>query len=54
MADKRKRERRSEKERQDLLERWSNTPAVNPHYQGATPADVARALLAKPDFKSRV
>ena len=27
---------------------WSNTPSVNPRYKGATPADVARALLGKP------
>ena len=29
------------------LRRWSNTPSVNPRYKGATPADMARALLRK-------
>ncbi len=29
------------------LREWSETPSVNPRYKGATPADVARALLDK-------
>ena len=31
----------------EALRKWSNTPSVNPRYKGATPADVARALLGK-------
>ena len=27
------------------LERWQNTPAANPFYQGLTPVEVARVLL---------
>lgn len=30
-----------------MLREWSTTPAVNPHYKGATPGDVVRALLRK-------
>lgn len=30
-----------------MLREWSHTPSPNPRYKGATPADVARALLRK-------
>lgn len=30
--------------RKAAVRRWSNTPAVNPRYKGATPADMVRAL----------
>ena len=29
------------------MEEWMDTPAVNPHYRGATPRQVARALLGR-------
>ena len=29
------------------VKKWSDTPAENPRYKGATPGDVARALLGK-------
>jgi len=45
-----RRTKRQEKKRIRDLEEWSNTPAVNPYYQGATPRDVARALL-RPDAR---
>ncbi len=38
----------TEKERHAAVEEWSTTPSPNPRYQGATPADVGRALLRKP------
>ena len=38
----------TEKARKEAVEKWSNTPAENPRYRGATPSDVGRALLAKP------
>ncbi len=44
MIDK-KRTNRQEKKRVAKLERLEHTPAVNPYYRGATPRDVARALL---------
>ncbi len=34
-----------EKARREAVEKWANTPAVNPRYKGATPAMVGRALL---------
>ena len=34
-------------ERKAARDKWANTPAVNPRYKGATPAEVARALLGK-------
>ena len=42
----------------EMLREWSNTPSPNPRYKGATPGDVARALLGKkpvrhPDKVSR-
>lgn len=30
------------------VQEWQDTPSPNPRYKGATPADVARALLRKP------
>ncbi len=33
------------------LREWSETPSVNPRYKGATPADMARALLDKKPVK---
>lgn len=33
---------------EDALREWSTTPSVNPRYKGATPTDVARALLKRP------
>ena len=40
----------------DVEAEWAQVPARNPFYKGATPADVARALLGKPPtgLKSRV
>ena len=35
----------TESERQEAIRKWANTPAVNPAYKGATPADIVRALL---------
>ena len=37
----------SGRERREALEKWSTTPATNPRYKAATPADVVRALLGK-------
>ena len=34
----------SEDARKAAIRRYSNTPAVNPRYKGATPADMVRAL----------
>ena len=34
----------TEPTRQAAVRRYSNTPAVNPRYKGATPADMVRAL----------
>ena len=31
----------------EAVRKWSNTPSPNPRYKGATPADMARALLGK-------
>ena len=31
----------------DALQKLADTPAVNPRYKGATPNDLARALLRK-------
>ena len=36
-----------EKKREQALREWSDTPALNPRYKGATPGDVVRALLRK-------
>ena len=36
---------KSEQARTDLLDRWQNTPAANPMYEGKTPAELARAIL---------
>ena len=40
--------KRQEKARQRAVREWQDAPAVNPHYEGATPAEVGRALLRKP------
>ena len=46
-------EQRKEQERLRLLEKRSNTPALNPFYRGKTPKDVARILFqAKPTKRS--
>ena len=34
----------NEAARKAAVRRYSNTPAVNPRYRGATPADMVRAL----------
>ncbi len=34
-----------EQKRLDLIDRWENTPAENPAYEGKTPAEMARAIL---------
>ena len=39
------RKSKREQARLDLIDRWENTPAVNPLYKGKTPAEVARAIL---------
>lgn len=41
----------SKKSLPEALHEWSETPAVNPRYKGATPADLARALLGKKPVK---
>ncbi|MDE2772083.1 MAG: hypothetical protein OXI46_00025 [Gemmatimonadota bacterium] len=38
---------RKEIERDEAVREWSTTPSVNPRYKGATPAEVARALLKR-------
>ena len=49
-----------EKARKAAVREWTETPAENPRYKGATPADVGRALLRKkadadaPPVKSRM
>ena len=35
------------KERKAAVHEWTDTPAENPRYKGATPGDVDRALLGK-------
>ena len=37
----------TEQQRKAAVREWSNTPSPNPRYRGATPGDVARALLGK-------
>ena len=37
----------TEQQRKAAVRKWSNTPSPNPRYMGATPGDVARALLGK-------
>ena len=44
MKKKRKVSKREQK-RLDLIDRWQNTPAENPLYQGKTPLEVAQVLL---------
>ena len=39
---------RKEAEHEEAVREWSTTPSPNPRYKGATPADVARALLKRP------
>ena len=34
-------------------QQWQDTPASNPRYKGATPAEVGRALLRKPARKKQ-
>lgn len=41
----------TEAERLEAIRKWAGTPARNPDYEGATPADVARALLLPRDPK---
>lgn len=38
----------NERARKEAVDKWSTSPAENPRYGGATPADVGRALLRKP------
>ena len=35
----------------EKVREWSETPSVNPRYKGATPTDVARALLGEKPLK---
>lgn len=44
---KRRRRKRRDRKRREHLAEWTDTPAANPLYQGATPREVARALLGK-------
>ena len=44
MTEKRK---AYKKERKAAVKKWSDTPAENPRYEGATPSEVGRALLGK-------
>lgn len=43
----------TEDERRAAIREWANTPSRNPRYKGATPADIARALLLPTDPKKR-
>ena len=43
---------KTEKTPESVPSDWADTPAVNPRYKGATPTEVARALLRKPVQKS--
>ena len=36
---------KNESRRAKAVDHWANTPAVNPAYRGATPNQVARAML---------
>ncbi len=38
---------KDEEARKRAVREWEDTPSPNPRYQGATPADVGRALLGK-------
>ena len=40
-----KKRKLTEPEREKLVHEWTRTPAINPRYRGATPAEVARSLL---------
>ena len=42
----------TEEERKAALEKWTDTPAVNPHYKGATPRQIARVLMGLPVSES--
>ena len=44
----RRRKKPTEKARQRAVKEWEDTPSPNPRYEGATPAQVGRALLRKP------
>ena len=44
----------SEKERAKLIERWENKPSENPEFKGATPREVAMALLKPLGGKGRL
>ena len=35
----------TEKKRAELIERWENTPSENTTFKGATPHEIAKALL---------
>ena len=35
----------TDEQRKALIQKWASTPSPNPRYGGATPTDVARALL---------
>jgi len=43
----------TEDERKAAIREWANTPSQNPRYKGATPDDIARALMLSRDPKVR-
>lgn len=45
--------RGTEAQRKEALRKWARTPSPNPRYKGATPADIARALLLPLDPELR-
>ena len=44
--------RRRIRELPERIQKWTVTPSVNPRYRGASPMDVARALVGKPPVKA--
>ena len=43
--NKKPKKSKREQKRLDLIDRWENTPAENPAYEGKTPAEMVRAIL---------
>ena len=45
LTPKRLEDATAEEQAQSDLDRWQNTPAENPFYEGKTPLDMAKVLL---------
>lgn len=43
----------TEEERLELIRKW-DAPSPNPQFRGATPADLARALVTNPAVRKRI